>query len=253
MDPRPGRAPRRNAPRLRRVFLLSPARVNGVRAGYLLNPAATFALARQFHSDGLPVADVFTFTSGLYFRGKITYARRFAGDDACVIRVITANSGLVDPSLQLTASALRAFGEVDIDVSDPRYHEPLRRDAQVLERRLAADGNVVLLGSIATAKYRDVLLDVFGARLVFPSDFVGRGDMSRGGLLLRSARDGIELPYASVLGATVHGVRPPRLPRLPRPSGVTTSAGTAPAPSPSGAPPAAARSLVPPRRRARPA
>ncbi|MEW6272251.1 MAG: hypothetical protein AB1689_23460 [Thermodesulfobacteriota bacterium] len=203
--------------RLRRVFLLSPARVNGVRAGYLLNPGAAFALGRQFHREGLPVAEVFSFTSGLYFRGKITYARRFAAEqDGCVIRVITPNAGLVNPSLLLTAPALRAFGEVDIDADDPRYREPLRRDARALARRLAADGTAVLLGSIATGKYRDVLLEAFGTRLVFPSDFVGRGDMSRGGLLLRSARDGVELPYVSVLGATVRGARPPRLPPLPR-------------------------------------
>src|SRR5438132_12874632 len=63
---------------LRRVFLLSPARVDGVRAGYLLNPTAEFALARRFHAEGLPLAEIFAFTSGLYFRGKITYARRFA-------------------------------------------------------------------------------------------------------------------------------------------------------------------------------
>jgi hypothetical protein len=203
--------------RLRRVFLLSPARVDGVRAGYLLNPAASFALARQFHREGLSLAEVFSFTSGLYFRGKITYARRFAGEeDGALIRVITANAGLVDPSLLLTAEALRAFGEVDIAADDPRYREPLRRDASALARRLAADGTVVLLGSIASAKYRDVLLEVFGPRLMFPQDFVGRGDMSRGGLLLRSARDGVELPYVSVLGATVRGARPPRLPPLRR-------------------------------------
>ncbi|HEY8518264.1 MAG TPA: hypothetical protein VIS07_22355 [Candidatus Binatia bacterium] len=209
-------ASRRTGRRLRRLFLLSPARVNGVRAGYLLNPDASFALARQFHRDGLPLAEVFSFTSGLYFRGKITYARRFASEPDCAIRVITPNAGLLDPSVVLTASTLRTFGEVDIDADDPRYTEPLRRDARALARMLAEDGVAVLLGSIATSKYRDVLLDVFGTRLVFPRDFVGRGDMSRGGLLLRSARDGVELPYETVLGATLRGTRPARLPPLPR-------------------------------------
>ena len=196
---------------MRRVFLLSPAKVSGVRAGLLLNPQAPFALARQFRQEGLPLAEIFTFASGLYFRGKITYARRFACPEHEVIRVITTNAGLLDPLTHFTPEGLRTFGEVDISHDNPRYHEPLRRDAQALARKLAKDGTVILLGSIATAKYRDVLLDVFGNRLVFPSDFVGRGDMSRGGLLLRAARSGIELPYTAVQGAIFHGKRAPRI------------------------------------------
>jgi hypothetical protein len=208
---------RARARTLRRVFLLSPARVDGVRAGYMLNPAARFALAQRFWSEGLPLADVFTFTSGLYFRGKITYARAFASDDAGdLVRVITSNTGLADPSRHLKPDDLRAFGGVPIDPADARYHEPLKRDAHALARRLADDGVAILLGSIASAKYRDVLLDCFGDRLLFPRDFVGRGDMSRGGLLLRAARDGVELDYAVVAGAVVRGKRPPRLAPLPR-------------------------------------
>ncbi len=81
------------------------------------------------------------------------------------------------------------------------------------------DAEVVLLGSIASDKYVDLLLDVFDDRLLFPVDFVGRGDMSRGGLLLRSARSGTELSYGPVRGAVRRGPRPPRLPRLPRSAG----------------------------------
>jgi hypothetical protein len=81
---------------------------------------------------------------------------------------------------------------------------------------LPRDGEVVLLGSVASAKYVDPLLSVFGQRLSFPPTFVGRGDMSRGGLLLRCVRSGEELEYAPVDGAVRHGPRPPRLPRLPR-------------------------------------
>jgi hypothetical protein len=65
----------------------------------------------------------------------------------------------------------------------------------------------VLLGSIATGKYVDVLLEVIGERLLFPTDFVGRGDMSRGALLLRAARDGKELIYEPVAGAIRRGRR----------------------------------------------
>jgi hypothetical protein len=106
---------------------------------------------------------------------------------------------------------LRAFGEVDISENDPRYHKPLRRDADSLARQLVDDGVAILLGSIATAKYRDVLLDAFGDRLMFPGDFVGRGDMSRGGLMLRAVRAGTELPYTSVRGAIFKGKRAPRI------------------------------------------
>lgn len=197
---------------MHRVFLLSPAKVGGVRARLLLNRRAPFALARRFHASGLPLADIFSFASALYFRGKITYARRFA--DAArgeVIRVITANAGLVDPDRILRPADLRKFGKVDIDADNPRYRAPLRRDAEAITRRLDANGMAILLGSIATAKYRDVLLDIFGDRLFFPKDFIGRGDMSRGGLMLRAARAGAELPYISVRGAVLKGKRAPRI------------------------------------------
>ena len=197
---------------MRRVFLLSPAKVTGLRAKMLLNPKAPFALAQQFHRDGLPIADVFTFASGLYFRGKITYARHFAarssGGDVG-IRIITANAGLVSPDLHVSPAELAAFGGVDIHEDDPRYHLPLTRDARKLASQIGPRGQAVLLGSIATAKYRDVLLACFGERLLFPEDFVGRGDMSRGALLLRAARADAELVYAPVLGAVTRGKRAP--------------------------------------------
>lgn len=197
---------------MRRLFLLSPAKINGARIKLLLNRRAPFALAREFHARGLPLADIFSFASALYFRGKITYARHFAdAAEGDLIRVITATGGLLDPDRILKPAELRGLGAVDIHEDDPRYHEPLRRDARKLARRLVPDGAAILLGSIATAKYRDVLLEVYDDRLVFPGDFVGRGDMSRGGLMLRAARSGIELPYTRVRGAILKGKRAPRL------------------------------------------
>jgi hypothetical protein len=201
---------------VQRVFLLSPAKVSGARAGLLLNPAATFALARQFHREGLSLGEIFTFASGLYFRGKLTYASRFASPQKGeLVRVITSNRGLIDPAEILRPEELRAFGDVDINESDPRYQAPLLRDATMLAQKLPANGVAILLGSIATAKYRDVLLQTFGPRLVFPEDFVGRGDMSRGGLLLRAVREGHELTYARVSGAVLKGKRAPRIGDMP--------------------------------------
>ena len=67
----------------------------------------------------------------------------------------------------------------------------------------------MLLGSVATDKYVRPLVRVFGDHLLFPSDFVGRGDMSRGALMLRAARDGRELAYAPVEGSARRGPRAP--------------------------------------------
>jgi hypothetical protein len=194
-------------PRGPRIFLLSPANMAGLRAKLLLNPQAPFPLAQRFHRDGVPLAEVFSFTSGLYFRGKIDYARHFASAARKdVIRVITSNAGLADPDTVVFPKDVVGFGRTEIDPQDPQYHEPLRRDALRLAERNRR-GPVIFLGSIATPKYRHVLLDVFGDRLFFPIDFVGRGDMSRGALLIRAVRTDDELPYAPVGEAVLTGRR----------------------------------------------
>jgi len=198
-----------------RVFLLSPARAGGERMGLLLSPRANFPLAWQFQRSGAPLGEVFQFASGLYFRGKLAYARAFgrAPPGGSGALAIVPGRGMMDVEQTITADELRAIAEVRVDVRDPRYRAPLERDAQLLARRLGNRGEAVLLGSIATGKYADVFLDVLGDRLLFPPSFVGRGDMSRGGLLLRAVRAGEELPYAPLRGAVRHGARPPRLPR----------------------------------------
>jgi len=202
---------RRRPTVVRRVFLLSPARCDGIRMGLLRRAAASFPLALELRSKaGAPLGEVFTFTSGLYFRGKLTYAKAFGAT-----WVITPGAGLVEPDRRITPPVLDAWARVRVDLSDARYRRPLERDARALADRLPGV-EVVLLGSIASDKYVDLLLDIFGERLLFPVDFVGRGDMSRGGLLLRSARAGTELTYGPVHGAVRHGPRPPRLPKLPR-------------------------------------
>jgi hypothetical protein len=183
----------------------------------LRRKAAQFALALELRSEmGATLGDVFTFTSGLYFRGKLTYARSFGPS-----WVITPGAGLVEPERRIGPRDLDAWAKVRVDLDDRRYRRPLERDARALAERLPR-AEVVLLGSIASDKYVDLLLDIFEHRLLFPVDFVGRGDMSRGGLLLRSARAGAELPYGPVRGAVRHGPRPPRLPKLPRAAAGTT-------------------------------
>ena len=197
-----------------RLFLLSPANAGGERARLVFNEEARFELALKLRSaQGATMAETFTFLSGLYFRGKITYALRFARPPAGVpgVLVITPNEGLRLPNERVDIERLRRFAQVDIARDDPRYKRPLQRDARALAAHIDSASEIVLLGSVATGKYVDVLTKVFGARLLFPSAFVGRGDMSRGGLLLRCARDDQELDYVPVLGAVRHGPRPPRL------------------------------------------
>jgi hypothetical protein len=201
----------------RRLFLLSPARSDGERAEVLLSPRARFPLACRLREPaGAPLGEVMSFLSGLYFRGKLTYAETFARPPAGTdgVLVITPDRGLQPPSVPVTVHTLRRAARVDIHAANRRYREPLEASARALATRLRPSDEVVLLGSIASAKYVDVLTAVFGGRLLFPLDFVGRGDMSRGGLLLRCARAGMELPYGPVLGAVRSGPRPPKLPPL---------------------------------------
>jgi hypothetical protein len=193
----------------------------------VLSERAQFDLAVRLRSGrGVAIGEVFAFVSGLYFKGKLAYALEFArppepgapltGSGALVI---TPSAGLRPVETGITMDALRGFAGVDIAANDPRYRKPLVASARALDQEIGPDCEVVLLGSIASAKYVDVLTGIFGDRLLFPIDFVGRGDMSRGGLLLRCVRSGEELPYAPVTGAVRHGPRPPRLPPI---KGITT-------------------------------
>ncbi len=199
-----------------RIFLLSPANAGGVRAKMIMSENARFVLARRLRNDGLPLGELFSFISGLYFRGKLAYARAFASppSGAPGVLVITAGRGLVSPDALMTHDEMMEIADVPVDAGDPRYREPLERDAQELLLRAGKRCEIVLLGSIATAKYVDPLLGIFDERLLFPTAFVGRGDMSRGGLMLRSVREGAELGYEPVGSAIRHGPRPPKLPKI---------------------------------------
>jgi hypothetical protein len=198
-----------------RVFLLSPAWCGGKRATLLLRRQAAFPLALSLRNGGATLGEVFSFLSGLYFRGKLAYARRFIPAERWSrgVFVITPTRGLQRPDVLVRTEDLEEFADVDIHEEDARYTDPLRRDlARLLETH--PDIEIVLLGSIATGKYVEVLTESFGERLLFPGDFVGRGDMSRGGLMLRRSRSGEELEYIPVMGAVRHGPRPPKLERI---------------------------------------
>lgn len=198
----------------RRVYLLSPANCAGKRAQELAEAKPQSPLAAKLHSEtGASLGELFTFMSGLYFRGKLSYAEMFAtpppGSDG--VLVIVPGRGLRSPDVRLTANDLREIASVSVQASDPRYRTPLVRDTRRLAQALSGADRVILLGSVATPKYVEPLIEVLGNRLFFPESFVGRGDMSRGGLLLRCARAGRRLAYVPVRGSERRGPRPPRL------------------------------------------
>src|SRR3989442_14032555 len=95
-----------------RIFLLSPAYAGGERARMILREQAQFPLARRLGGkSGAPIADVFTFLSRLYFRGKIAYATAFArpARGTQVVLVITATRALIDSRTRFRLDELRKF------------------------------------------------------------------------------------------------------------------------------------------------
>lgn len=182
-------------------FVLSPANCSGQRAKLLFSERAEFFLAKRVRSEeGATLGEVFSFLSGLYFRGKLTYARAFVhnADNASAISIITSNRGLLPPDTIVRLKDLREFAEVSIDVNEPRYREPLERDVAALAAKLEINEQIIFLGSIASDKYSRILHAAFGEKLKFPRDFVGRGDLGRGSLLLRAVEAGKELAYVTV-------------------------------------------------------
>lgn len=203
-----------------KIFLLSPAYCGGRRAGILLNPRSSSVLATRLRAGTLTLGEAFSFLSGLYFRGKLAYADAFGRTPKSfgLSRfVITPTRGLLVPETPVSVEMLCEFAEVDVAAHDARYRVPLERDVSALAAQLGGRSRVVLLGSVATGKYSDVLTALLGPRLLYPSTFVGRGDMSRGGLLLRAVAARTELDYEPLrAGVRQHGPRPPKLPPLRR-------------------------------------
>ena len=165
-----------------------------------------FLSPRVFASDGVPIGELFAHMSGLYFRGKITYARKFGR-----AFVITPDQGLMPAETTITSQVLIRFADAEIDLGNPGYRTPLEQTARALDEAAGADAQFVLLGSIASDKYVQVLSAIFGQRLVFPADVrrAGRHEPRRGAAARRRR----------VAGARVHPGhrrRPPRQPGRPK-------------------------------------
>jgi hypothetical protein len=202
---------------MHRIFMLSPAYCGGKRSQLLLRPQSQFDLAQRLRGkSGVELGELFSFLSGLYFRGKLSYSTNFAlppiGVPGTV--VITPTRGLMLPTEPLHLERLHEFAQVEIGLTEKRFQEPFVQSAEHLVGQLRESCEVVLLGSIATGKYLDTLTSIFGNRLRFPAEFAGRGDMSRGGLLLRCVTEQRELTYVSLSRGARHSSRPPKLPRL---------------------------------------
>jgi hypothetical protein len=207
---------------MNRVFVLSPANCNGVRAQWLLRRNSRSELAQRLRSSGAPLGEVFSFLSALYFRGKLTYARTFSRppSDCPGIFIITPTTGLVPHDALIRLRNLRRFAAVPIHTKNQVYCSSLRRTAKKLAGRIGPECDVVLLGSLATGKYVEILKPIFGSRLIVPAEFIGLGDMSRGGLLLRHVRENRELNYINGTMLTEYKLNRPQidsqLPNAPR-------------------------------------
>jgi hypothetical protein len=203
-----------------RIFLLSPARAGGRRYSILVSEKASFDLANKFRAGSATLGEVYSFISGLYFRGKIAYTTAFGATpgQSSNAFVIVPGLGLLPPETVFSPEQLRASAQIDVNENNPVHHDALLSAAGSLDRATGHQYSFVLLGSVASAKYTMALLEVLDDRLLFPAEFVGRGDMSRGGLMLRSASSGEELSYIPVRGAQLRGPRPARLDPKQRPT-----------------------------------
>jgi len=197
----------RQGPRNKRpcIFLLSPGNASGVKGQRLLNPDSQFQLALRLRESGAPLGVVYEFISSLYFRGKLQYAEYFQCPPPGVagVHVITG-AGLMLPETVVSIDQFRRLSAIAIDADNPDYRLPLHRDLCRLREVANSETNVVLLGSIATSKYITPLLSVFGEQLLVPRDFVGRGDMSRGSLLLKCCSSASPLTYLPAAGLTLN-------------------------------------------------
>ncbi len=186
-----------------RAFILSPALLGGVRSSVLLRDEAKFELAGRLRNGQANIGEVYSFLSGLYFRGKLEYAKTFASPLAGVppVLIIVPGLGLVPPETMVDREQLRRVAEVNVHQDQDEFREPLMRDAAKLRQGCAT--RFIFLGSIATRKYTEPLRSALGDTLLVPSHFAGLGNMSRGSLLLRRAAAKDELPYIA-LGPELH-------------------------------------------------
>src|ERR1700730_2813221 len=99
-----------------RLFVLSPANITGIRARQVMMDCAQSDLHGRLRKEGVPLGELFSFISGLYFRGKLAYARAFARapNDLPGAYVITACGGLIAPEKFVTLERVRRICAGDV-------------------------------------------------------------------------------------------------------------------------------------------
>jgi len=120
--------------RARRIFLLSPANIRGIRGSQITSDGMPSSMAVRLRNQGVPLGEIFSFISGLYFRGKLAYAEKFSevAADVRAAYVITASAGLVPCETLITRERLREISTGDVDPTNKRYRTPLDRDSAAL-------------------------------------------------------------------------------------------------------------------------
>lgn len=182
-----------------RIFLLSPANASGIKGQHLLNSTGQCDLAVRLRNSGVPLGEIYRFISSLYFRGKLAYAEKFQNPPRGIAGVqIITGAGLMLPETVVTLADLKRISSTSIDAKNTDYRLPLDSDLLRLRQTVGRDTAVILLGSVATLKYITPCQEVFGSQLLFPKDFLGLGDMSRGSMLLQCCVRGSELSYQPV-------------------------------------------------------
>lgn len=149
----------------------------------------------DFTSPGT-LGEAFSRISALYFRGKLAYARHFGNGSASVdaVQVITPSRGLLPAGADVTPELLDEFASTPIGADEPAYREALANSLGLLSEKVGPVGEFVFLGSLATPKYTDVLVERLGRSVFTPEAFVGMGNMKRGSILLRAVEAGTPLP-----------------------------------------------------------
>src|SRR5258708_4687775 len=114
----PGSEPSDCKPPLSRLFLLSPANTSAIRGQLLLNRNSEFELAQRIRQQGAPLAELFSFISSLYFRGKLAYAEAFSQSPtgSPTTLVMTTSRGLLPPATVFTFDILLEMSSILIDL-----------------------------------------------------------------------------------------------------------------------------------------
>ena len=105
-----------------RIFLLSPAKAGGRRYSILTSDKANFELALKFRAGSATLGEIYSFISGLYFRGKMAYAGAFGaipGQSSNAL-VIVPGLGLLPPETVFSLEQLRATAEIAVDEDNAR-------------------------------------------------------------------------------------------------------------------------------------